>query len=127
MQCPHCGFEKKNGAVECIKCGIVFAKYDFEKHHPAHVTPVPSLTALSKKDDEITGLSSFLKNLLFSVKPETNIVSLIGRILVLLVMMIWGAKFVFSSIISNNAGNSFMHLVNLPFHLRIGLGRIYAV
>ena len=116
MQCPHCGFERKNDAAECIKCGIVFVKYDFARHHPAHVTPIPSLAASSKEDDKTTGLSSFLKNLLFSVKPETNIVFLIGRILVLLVMMIWGMKFIFSSVMSNYAGSSFMHLVNLPFH-----------
>lgn len=116
MQCPHCGFEQKKGAVECLKCGIVFAKYNSERHHQAHGTPVPSLTALSKDDDTITGVSSFLKDLLFYVKPETNIVFLIGRILLLLVMMIWGVKFISSSIMSNYSGSSFMHLVNLPFH-----------
>lgn len=116
MQCPHCGFEQKNNAAECVKCGIVFAKYDSARHHTAHVTPVSSLTLPSKEDDNTTELSSFLKDLLFSVKPETNIVFLIGRILVLLVMTIWGMKFIFSSIMSNYSGNSFMHLVNLPFH-----------
>ncbi|MEW6713518.1 MAG: zinc ribbon domain-containing protein [Nitrospirota bacterium] len=116
MQCPHCGFEKKKGAVECLKCGIVFAKYDSERHHPDHETPVSSLTSQSKEDDSTTEFGSFLKDLLFSVKPETNIVSLIGRILVLLVMIIWGIKFIFSSIMSNYSGSSFMHLVNLPFH-----------
>lgn len=116
MQCPHCGFEQKKGVVECVKCGVVFAKYDSERHHPAHGTPVATLTAPSKEDDNLNELRPFLKNLLFSVKPETNIVSLIGRILVLLVMTIWGVKFIFSSIMSNYSGSSFMHLVNLPFH-----------
>jgi hypothetical protein len=31
-------------------------------------------------------------------------------------MIIWGMKFIFSSLASNYSGNSFMHLVNLPFH-----------
>ncbi len=115
-RCPHCGFEQKKGADECIKCGIVFAKYFPERHHPTHVTAVPSLNATSKEDENTTGLSSFLKDLHFSVKPETNIIFLIGRIIVLLVMMIWGVKFIFSSIMSNYSGSSFMHLVNLPFH-----------
>src|SRR5437016_1816711 len=27
MQCPKCQFENQDSAVECPKCGIVFAKY----------------------------------------------------------------------------------------------------
>lgn len=54
--------------------------------------------------------------MLFFVQPETNILFLIGRSLVLLVMIIWGIKFIFPSLMGNDSGNSFMHLVNLPFH-----------
>ena len=116
MKCPHCGFEQQEEATECIKCGIVFAKYSPERHHPIHETPASSPPASSKEDSSTKGFGSFLKDLLFFVQPETNILFLIGRVLVLLVMIIWGIKFVFSSIGSNYSGNSFMHLVNLPFH-----------
>jgi len=116
IQCPHCGFEQQEDAIECIKCGIVFAKYSPERHHPINETPVPLPPASSKDDDHTTGLSSFLKEMLFFVQPGTNILFLIGRILLLLVMLIWGMKFIFSSLVSNYSGNSFMHLVNLPFH-----------
>jgi hypothetical protein len=34
MQCPKCHFENAEGSTDCLKCGIVFAKY-----HP-HVEPV---------------------------------------------------------------------------------------
>ena len=27
MQCPKCHFENEEHAAECVKCGIVFAKY----------------------------------------------------------------------------------------------------
>lgn len=116
MQCPHCGFENKKDDAECIKCGIVFAKYSSERHHQSRLTSPSSLNATSKEDDNYTELKPFLKDLLFYVNPETNIVFLIGRIFVLLVMTIWGVKFIFSSIMSNYAGSSFMHLINLPFH-----------
>ena len=116
MKCPHCGFEQQKGSIECIKCGIVFSKYSPERHHQTHGTPVSFPAASSKEDEHTTESSSFLKELLFSVQPETNILFLIGRILVLLVMIIWGMKSILSSIGSNYSGNSFMHLVNLPFH-----------
>lgn len=116
MKCPHCGFEQQEDAIDCMKCGIVFAKYSPERHRPSLGTTIPQPPAPSTGDDRTMGLGSFLKELLFSVQPETNIVFLIGRVLVLLVMIIWGMKFIFSSMASNYSGNSFMHLVNLPFH-----------
>jgi hypothetical protein len=115
MKCPHCGFAQQEGAVECIKCGIVFSKYSRERHRHTR-GPVPSPPSSSKEDSTTAGSRSFLKDLLFSVQPETNILFLIGRIVVLLVMIVWGMKFIFSSLMSNYSGNSFMHLVNLPFH-----------
>jgi len=27
MVCPKCGFERREGAIECLRCGIVFAKW----------------------------------------------------------------------------------------------------
>ena len=116
MKCPHCGFEQSEGLTECIKCGIVFAKYSPERHHPIHETVVPPPPYSLNEDITTTGFRPFFKELLFSVQPETNIVFFIGRVLVLLVMIIWGVKFIFSSIGSNYSGNSFMHMVNLPFH-----------
>jgi hypothetical protein len=116
MKCPHCGFDQNEGLTECIKCGIVFAKYAPERHHSTHGPPLPSPSSPSNEDITITGSRHFFKELFFSVQPETNIISFMGRVLVLLVMIIWGMKFIFSSIGSNYSGNSFMHLVNLPFH-----------
>ncbi|CAK8714724.1 Zincin peptidase [Candidatus Electrothrix laxa] len=41
---------------------------------------------------------------------------LIGRIIILAVLVTWGWKLIFVSIASNGAGESFLHLVNTPFH-----------
>ena len=56
------------------------------------------------------------KELLFYVDPEAGNFILIGHALVLLILFSWGMKFVFSSVGSNYSGESFLHLVNLPFH-----------
>ncbi|HEY2382872.1 MAG TPA: hypothetical protein VGK48_16980 [Terriglobia bacterium] len=41
MQCPKCHFENEDGAVECHRCGIVFAKY-----HPHTEAPKPAKPAV---------------------------------------------------------------------------------
>jgi hypothetical protein len=41
---------------------------------------------------------------------------LIGRTFVLLVIIVWGLKFIFSPVESNYAGSSSMHFVNLSLH-----------
>jgi len=41
---------------------------------------------------------------------------IIGRVALLFFLLVWGIRFIFSSPESNYAGESFMHLVNLPFH-----------
>jgi hypothetical protein len=116
VECPHCGFKQQESAIECVKCGIVFAKYSPEKHRLSHMSPVIVPTAESHEGDNPAEVTSFLGELFFFVKPETNIFYFIGRIILFLGIMIWGVKFVFSSVGSNYSGNSFMHLVNLPFH-----------
>ena len=47
---------------------------------------------------------------------EVNGLLLAGRVLIFALLLIWGWKFIFSSVESNYVGESFMHLVNLPFH-----------
>jgi hypothetical protein len=106
MKCPRCGFEQQGDDIECIKCGIVFAKY----------SPAPFRHLSPKPDEESPETRAFLKDLLFPVQPETNIIFLIGRVIVFLVMLIWGMRFIFTPLASDYAGSSFMHLINLPFH-----------
>jgi hypothetical protein len=52
----------------------------------------------------------------FHADAEINVFYLIGRALVLLLIIVWGLKYIFSSLESNYSGSSFMHLINLPFH-----------
>ncbi len=100
---------------DCRLCGVIFAKI-----HAAEETPVPVVddpepeTGFPPESD--TGGSGRLKDLLLAVSPEENPRVVAGRALVYLVLLVWGFRLMTSSIASNYVGESFMHLVNLPFH-----------
>jgi hypothetical protein len=111
MKCPSCGFEQPDQNTECLKCGIIFEKY-YE-----HPTPIlrkrrgPSKTSETAEGDDI-----FLKRFVFFVEPGVNPFYFGGRVILFLVIFVWGWKFILTPMASNYAGNSFLHLVNLPFH-----------
>ena len=57
-----------------------------------------------------------LKDILFCLPTNVSFIGLIGRGILLLLLLFWSWKFIFTSIAANTAGKSFFHLVNLPFH-----------
>jgi hypothetical protein len=111
MICPKCGFEQADGNTECLKCGIIFEKYN--THQGSSPT---QRTSQTEYEDKAPGTTELIKDLLFYVKPETNPLIVGARILFFLVIFVWGLKFIFSSVASNYAMESLWHLVNLPFH-----------
>jgi hypothetical protein len=106
MNCPKCNHEQKEENTECKKCGIIFAKYNSWLNSKSRNTPA------SSNDTEHTSQG----DLFFYSKPDENILSFYGRLVVLIGLIFWGFKFMISPIESNYAGESYMHLVNLPFH-----------
>lgn len=117
MRCPKCNFDQPDGRIECLKCGIVFAKYLSIKNRASDKSVViPPFDLTKEVNHPSSKIKAYLINLFFHINPELGIYHLIGRVFVLLVIIVWGLKFIFSSIESNYSGNSFMHLVNLPFH-----------
>jgi hypothetical protein len=116
MKCPKCNFEQPDGEDECMKCGVVFAKYLSKQTRSAEGSETgPQQLPLAADDDRSDG-RAHLKYLFFYVDHDVNMVYLIGRALLFLMIATWGLKFIFSGIESNYAGNSFMHFINLPFH-----------
>lgn len=61
-------------------------------------------------------MNSKLKNFFLYVPLDISFINFLGRILLLVVLLLLSWKFIFASIASNTAGNSFLHLVNTPFH-----------
>jgi hypothetical protein len=117
MRCPKCNFDQPDSGIECLKCGIVFTKYLSIKNQVSDKSAViPQLDSSKEVNHHSSRIKEYLKNLLFHINSEIGIYHLIGRVFVLLVIIVWGLKFIFSSIESNYSGISFMHLINLPFH-----------
>ncbi len=57
-----------------------------------------------------------MAEVLFYTNPDNHIIFVVGRCVVWIVLVIWGFRFLISPLEDNYAGQSFMHLINLPFH-----------
>lgn len=111
MICPKCNFEQQDQNTECLRCGIIFEKY--KQHHNS--TLIPNSVIIETNDPEIDNANA-IKTLFCFVKPENSPLFFCGRIVISLVLLIWGFKFILTPLESNYTGTCFLHLVNLPFH-----------
>jgi hypothetical protein len=111
MICPKCSYEQTDQQMECLRCGIIFDKY---RQRPKKMPPTEQ-AAVDQSEPAPTP-REFIQELLFYVKPETNLLIISGRVLFFLVIFIWGLRFIFTPMESNYVFESFWHLVNLPFH-----------
>lgn len=109
MICPKCTHEQPDGSDQCLRCGVIFAKV----HSPpqrrvgaGNVAP----TAPAR------GLAGALRERLFSVGVEENRLLVAGRFCLWLVLAVWGFRFMTAPVSGEYFNQSFMHLVNLPFH-----------
>ncbi len=100
MKCPKCSFEQADGAVECLKCGIYFTKYKKamqRRGRQAQPIEVGLLWQMPEASDQLYRFFRFL----------------------LLLWFIWMSWSLIASPISwqlNAALNSFIHVINMPFH-----------
>ncbi|MFZ1538280.1 MAG: zinc ribbon domain-containing protein [Chromatiaceae bacterium] len=120
MACPKCGARQNVDAKICADCGIVFEKY-WRYHPPPGIDPatwtpptraVPPPPTLARLKAPAEGLIA----LLLPRQPELDGIGLWARAALLLILLIWGLRLIALSPASNGAGQSFFHLVNLPFH-----------
>lgn len=103
--CPKCLAEQSDGATECGKCGIIFAKY--RPVVPLHRQSVPG---------HRTRWMSHAREWLVDSDTSTDSLTFGGRAVVFLLLLWWGRAFIFTPLETNYTGESFFHLVNLPFH-----------
>lgn len=118
--CPKCGAPQEGNAKICTACGIVFEKY--WKYHPrpgvdpATWTPPPRAVRPPATRAGPEEPEEGLAGLLLPRQPQLEGVGIGARAALLLILLVWGFLLIAQSPASNGAGQSFFHLVNLPFH-----------
>lgn len=110
MKCPKCATLQNDANELCDHCGIVFEKY--YKYHPRP----GEAEAPSYHPVQGTAADNGLRELLFPEKLTGDWVALGARAILMVILLVWGMFLMFSSVASNGAGESFLHLANLPFH-----------
>ena len=108
MLCPKCGQENPQATAECLRCGVIFAKIKIHSPQPVE----PGLT--EQHAAEPAGGGS--RDLFLAVPDGANPLLAWGRGLLLVGLVIWSARLISGDIGANVAGESLLHLVNLPFH-----------
>jgi len=112
MNCPKCRHELHVQSDICPHCGIVFEKY--LKYHSVQTDQrddQPPIVTLYE-EDEAQPLTQFL----FQEAQQATLAYFSGRSIIFAGLIIWSWQLISASIESNAVGNSFLHLVNLPFH-----------
>ena len=112
MHCPKCQALQKDSNEICDACGIVFSKY-YQYH--GQTEAVASSSEITYYDEE-NHQGKSVYQLLFYREKEVSRITLIVWAMVLAGLLVWNLLFISSSIESNSVGQSFMHLINLPFH-----------
>ncbi|TKB70835.1 MAG: zinc ribbon domain-containing protein [Nitrospira sp.] len=106
--CPKCQAERPDEAEECVRCGIIFAKYrpDLLKERLSS-----SSSSIAKSQWILTA-----RQWLIESDTTTDSMTLYGRAAIFVAMVWWGWKFITTPLETNYTGESFLHLINLPFH-----------
>jgi hypothetical protein len=110
MKCPKCQHEQDDENIECVKCGVIFAKFAAAQRQDR-----PRGYSVPPQKEKRSGLS-IISDVLFYTPADNNMLFIIGRGVVLIGLIIWGIRFIASPLEENYASASLMHLVNLPFH-----------
>lgn len=75
-----------------------------------------TITPAAAKESTKFDVFDWLKDLVFYVEPEVNVFYFGGRLILYLVLLVYGFRFIFTSMEESYTVMPFMHLVNLPFH-----------
>jgi hypothetical protein len=99
-----------------MRCGIVFAKFkDASARASFLLKPERNNTYRNSAPQEAWWLA-FAKERMLRVEDSINPFYFAGRVMVFVVLLVWGWRFMVTPLETNYTGESFLHLINLPFH-----------
>lgn len=106
--CPKCNRNVLPAEESCPHCGIVFAKY--YKYHSSPSLPTAErpqvVIDIDPPADTVFGNDTY----------QNNDAIFLGRCLLFPIFVLWSWLLITPGLASNAVGESFLHLVNLPFH-----------
>lgn len=106
--CPKCQAARPEGAAECAACGIIFSKY---RPLPVRNSVPPAPLPWSESSWWLT-----VKEWTVESDKAADSMTFYGRAVVFLGLLWWGRIFIMTPLETNYSGESFLHLINLPFH-----------
>ena len=115
MQCPKCQYVRTIHDQHvmdgiCPSCGIAYRKWKGD-------TLVPSTVQQQTSDDlETYTFAQKLWGTLTYIPEKVDAPSFWGRVVLLVLFVIWGARFIWHGVDWEFIGSSFLHNINLPFH-----------
>jgi len=119
MLCPKCEYGNPEDAYECGNCGVIFGRIisqgesgrgKVEGVREAVISDVPVEGGHGVK------FSALISELYLGGCEPVNSFTFAGRVLVLVLFMVWGLRFISASLYSPFLARSFLHRVDLVFH-----------
>ena len=110
MICPKCAFEQPAGSELCLRCGVIFAKIrSAPSEHKSDARSIVADKGQIAENDRPPGKLEYPPG-------KESPIPLAGRLIVWSVLLVWGGKFMLSPVSGETFSQSYMHLLNLPFH-----------
>lgn len=109
VACPKCGHPQAGPVESCPYCGVIFSRIRSERTGVKTDPPAPAAGRGAGKPRDLRGL-------LLAAKQGEQLTVIAVKAVFLAGLAVYGLRLAVQPIASNAVGDSFLHLVNLPFH-----------